>query len=228
MTNLVDRFTQIEATLDLAGIEELTPSEVHGTIVGAMSNHMKSGVTPDLLKLIEPAADANDGRFTQVAAMLYELYRETSDLLIETKDGFDLILPSDDESIDVRVEGIATWCRGYVLGLLYNNAFSIDQLPDSGAEIVRDLMEIAEAGAGASDESEEDWALAELHEYIKVGSQLVFEFIYSESSAKESEWIWAPFIPCLELLSCRRWNWNAKFNQPVWIVKYTLADALSW
>ncbi len=187
MTNLVDRFTQIEATLDLAGIEELGPSEVHGTIVGAMCNHMKSGITPDLLKLIEPTADANDGRFTQLSAMLYDLYRETSELLIETKDGFDLILPSEDEPIDVRVDGIAAWCKGFVLGLLYNNAFSIDQLPESGPEIARDLMEIAEAAAGASEEDEEDWALAELHEYIKVGSQLIFEFIYSESSAKEAE-----------------------------------------
>jgi len=186
MTNLIDRFTKIEATLDLAGVEELSPSEVHGTIVGAMSNHMKSGITPDLLKLIEPTADINDGRFTQLTAMLYELYRETSELLIESREGFDLILPSDDEAIDVRVDGIATWCKGYLLGLLYNNAFSIDQLPESGAEIARDLMEIAEAAAGASDEDEEDWALAELHEYIKVGSQLIFEFIYSESSSSES------------------------------------------
>jgi len=186
MTNLVDRFTQIEATLDLAGIEELTPSEVHGTIVGAMANHMKSGITPDLLKLIEPTADAKDGRFTQLSDMLYELYRDTSELLIETKDGFDLILPDEDESIDVRVNGIATWCKGYLLGLLYNNAFGIDQIPESGAEIARDLMEIAEAAAGADDENEEDWALAELHEYIKVGSQLIFEFVYSESSNKEA------------------------------------------
>jgi uncharacterized protein YgfB (UPF0149 family) len=185
MTNLVDRFTQIEATLDLAGIEELTPSEVHGTIVGAMCNHMKSGVTPDLLKLIEPGSDAKDSRFTQLTEMLYEQYRETSELLIETKDGFDLILPGEDEPIDVRVEGVASWCKGFILGLLYNNAFSIDQLPESGSEIARDLMEIAEAAAGANEETEEDWALSELHEYIKVGSQLIFEFIYSESSAKE-------------------------------------------
>ena len=187
MSNLVDRFTQIEATLDLAGVQELSPSEVHGTIVGAMCNHMKSSVSPDLLKLIEPNADANDGRFTQLTATLYDLYRETSELLIESKDGFDLILPSEDESIELRGEGIATWCKGFVLGLLYNNAFSIDQLPESGAEIARDLMEIAEAAAGADDENEEDWALAELHEYIKVGSQLIFEFIYVESAAKDAK-----------------------------------------
>jgi len=106
--------------------------------------------------------------------------------LFESNEGFDLVLPGDDESIDVRVEGIATWAKGYLLGLLYNNVFSIDQLPESGAEIARDMIEISEAAAGADSEKEEDWALAELHEYVKVGSQLIFEFIYSERTVEAS------------------------------------------
>lgn len=183
MSNLVDRFTQIDATLALAGIEELSPSEVHGTILGAICNHMKSGQTPDLVKLIEPEADPNDGRFNQLSETLHDLYRENTEMLLESKEGFGLILPDEDERIDIRVEGIATWCKGFLLGLLYNNAFSIDQIPESGSEIVRDMMEIAEAAAGAQDESDEDWALAELEEYVKVGSQLVFEFIYAERSS---------------------------------------------
>jgi len=72
------------------------------------------------------------------------------------------------------------------VGLLYNNVFSIDQLPESGAEIARDMIEISEAAAGADSEKEEDWALAELHEYVKVGSQLIFEFIYSERTVEAS------------------------------------------
>jgi len=182
MSNLADRYTQIEAILALASIDELSPSEVHGTIIGAISNHMKSGLTPDLLRLIEPDADTNDGRFAQLTTSLYELYRDNSETLLESKEGFELILPGDDEPIEMRVDGIATWCKGFLLGLLYNNAFSIDQLPESGAEIARDIMEIAEAAAGADEEREEDWALAELEEYVKVGAQLIFEFIYSERS----------------------------------------------
>jgi len=182
MTNSVDRFTQIEATLALAHVE-LTPSEVHGTIVGAIANHLKTGLTPDLLNLVEPGADANDGRFSQLNTMLYEVYRDNSDVLFNGGEGFTLVLPDDDEALTTQVEGIATWSKGYLLGLLYNDKFSIDQLPESGAEIARDLMEIAEAGAGDAPETEESWALAELQEYVKVGSQLIFEFIYSERSS---------------------------------------------
>jgi len=184
MTNLTDRFTQIESSLALAGIEELGPSELHGTVVGAIANHLKSGVTPDLLKLIEPDADVNDGRFARLSELLYELYRDTSEILFEGKEGYGLVLPTDDEPLAVRVDSLATWCKGYLLGLLYNSAFSIDQLPESGAEITRDLMEISEAAAGADDEQQEEWNLAELEEYAKVGTQLIFEFIYSERSAQ--------------------------------------------
>jgi len=178
----VDRYTQIEATLALANVE-LSVSEVHGTVVGAIANHLKTGLTPDLLKLIEPSADGNDGRYSQLNELLYDMYRENSEVLFESKEGYELLLPDDEESIGVRVDGLAMWSKGYLLGLLFNNQFSIDQLPESGAEIARDMMEIAEAGAGADDEQEEDWALGELEEYIKVGSQLIFEFIYSERSS---------------------------------------------
>lgn len=181
MSNLTDRFTQIEATLALAGLE-LTPSELHGTLIGAVTNHLKTGLSPDLLRLIEPEADANDGRFSVLNTMLYDLYREYSEILFNGGEGYDLILPDDDESLESQVDGIASWSKGYLLGLLYNDVFSIDQLPENGSEIVRDIMEIAEAGAGDAPENEESWALAELQEYIKVGSQLVFEFIYSERS----------------------------------------------
>lgn len=184
MTNLTDRFTQIDSALALAGIEELSASELHGTVIGAIANHLKSGVTPDLLKLIEPEADVNDGRFARLSELLYELYRDSSEVLFESKEGYGLVLPTDDEPLASRVEALATWCKGYLLGLLYNNSFSLDQLPESGGEIARDLMEISEAAAGADDEQQEEWNLAELEEYVKVGTQLIFEFIYSERSAQ--------------------------------------------
>ncbi len=185
MINTTDRFTQIEATLALASLD-LSPSEVHGTIIGAITNHLKTGLTPDLLKLIEPEADSNDGRFSQLNSMLYDMYRENSEILFNGGDGFAVLLPDDDEPINAQVEGIATWAKGYLLGLLYNDVFSLDQLPESGAEIARDMMEIAEAGAGDAPEEEESWALAELQEYVKVGAQLIFEFIYSERSSEST------------------------------------------
>lgn len=174
-------YTRLLAILDLAGLE-ISPSEVHGIIAGAIVNHLKCGASPDLLKLIEPQASPNDTRYAHVLETALELYRDTSDQLFDDAEQYDLLLPDDDSPIDVRTSELAAWCKGYTLGLLHNQAFSIDQLPSQGSEIVRDMMQIAEAAAGNDSEDEEDWALAELHEYVKVGSQLIFEFVYTEKA----------------------------------------------
>ena len=186
MSQAHDRFLKIEATLSLAELE-ISVSEVHGIVIGALCNHLKSSLTPDLLNIIEPGVDKQDSKYSVLSENLNELYRDNSDLLFDGAEGFDLILPDEDEKLSVRVEGLATWCKGFLLGLLYNNAFSLDQLPESGAEIARDLMEIAEAETGLDQEREEDWALAELEEYVKVGAQLIFEFIYSERASDAPE-----------------------------------------
>lgn len=183
MTTHTDRFTQLDATLALAFIE-LPVAEVHGTVVGAIASHMKTGVSPDLLKLIEPDADSSLGQYAQLNELLYDMYRENSERLIEGKENFDLLMPSDDEPIEIRTASLGAWARGYLLGLLHSNLFSIDQLPESGPEIARDMLQISEASAGGDEEREEEFALAELHEYLKVGAQLIFEFIYAERAKK--------------------------------------------
>ncbi len=178
---------RIEAALHAANIEHQTASEVHGLIVGCICNHLKTGLTPDLLTLLEPQAKSKQPQYADVESMLYDLYRHTSEQLFDSKESFDLVLPDEEQGLTERVNGVASWCKGFLLGLLYNDQFSIDQLPENGAEIARDMLEISEAAAGiededggASSEQQEEWALAELHEYIKVGAQLIFEFIYSE------------------------------------------------
>ncbi len=172
-------YEQLGVVLELAQLD-VTASEVHGIVAGAIVNHLKTGKTPDLLKLIEPTADAAQGRFSNLLTLVYEVYRQTSDHLFDDSTQFDILLPDDDEPIEFRADELASWCKGYVLGLLHNDAFSIDQLPSNSPEIVRDFIDISEAAGGLDDEEEEDWALTELHEYVKVGAQLIFEFTYAE------------------------------------------------
>jgi len=179
MTKTEDLYTELDTKLAIAGIE-ISVSETHGTLVGVIANHLKSGVSPDLLKLIDPQADSNEARFGQLQVSLQEIHRQVSEQFFETPEEFELLLPSDDEELVIRTEALAGWARGYLLGLLYNNKFSIDQLPENGPEIARDIMAIAELGDADEAGDQEDWAMNELQEYIKVGAQLVFESIYSE------------------------------------------------
>ncbi len=178
-----ERYIQLEAGLHLAEREE-SAAEVHGLIIGSVTNHLFTGVKPQLMLLL--LGEESVEGMQALEPLVYELYREASDLLFNSDDLFDLLLPDDDESVALRTDALASWCQGYMLGLLYHESLAIDQLPEEGPEIARDIMSISQAGPSEGDDAEKDeWALAELHEYVKVGVQLIFEFIYQARAAAQ-------------------------------------------
>jgi len=184
----IEQYLQLESSLELAGLHHPC-SEVHGLIVGSIANHMFTSNAPDLLALliISENSDEQPASSAPLQELLNELYRETSEVLLENNDEYQLLLIDSDTKLSLRTESLADWCRGYLLGLLQNDSVSIDQLPEDGAEIARDILAISEAGPSDEETDEDEWALAELEEYVKVGTQLIFEFIVrvrSEQSVK--------------------------------------------
>lgn len=170
-----DQHQQLEASLSLAGL--LQPSsEVHGMLVGCIANHMFTAQAPDLIRLLFGENITSKGQ-QPLQELLTEVYRDTSELLLENDDNFQLMLAEPETKLSIRTESLADWCRGYLLGLLQNETVSIDQLPEDGPEIARDILAISEAAPQEEGSEEEEWALAELEEYVKVGAQLIFEFI---------------------------------------------------
>jgi len=180
-----ERYTQLDSALKLANRSE-SPSEVHGLIIGCVSNHLATGIKPALMDLLM-GGESQDG-LAGLVDLIYEIYRENSELLFNSDDIFDLLIPDDDTAMDLRTEGLAEWCQGYMLGLLHSDKLAIDQLPEDGPEIARDIMSISQAGPSEGDDAQKDeWALAELQEYVKVGVQLIFEFIYQSRSANQPQ-----------------------------------------
>lgn len=179
-----ERYTQLDSALQLAERTE-SPSEVHGLIVGCLSNHLATGVKPSLIDLF--MGDEKQANTSSLIDLIYEVYRESSELLFDNNENFDLVTPDDDASVEARTDALAHWCQGYMLGLLHSDKVSIDQLPEDGPEIARDIMSISQAGPSEGEEAEKDeWALEELREYVKVGVQLIFEFIYQSRSPKDA------------------------------------------
>jgi len=168
--------SQLGASLNLAGLEQ-SPSEVHGMLFGSIANHMYSGQAPNLLGLLT-GLEQQDPSMNHLHELLNELYRETSEMLLDSDDEVSLMLVDEDAKLVDRADSLADWCRGYLLGLLQSEKVSIDQLPEDGPEVARDILAISEASYSESeDEHQEEWAFAELEEYIKVGVRLIFESI---------------------------------------------------
>jgi len=87
---------------------------------------------------------------------------------------FSLLLPQDEAPIDERAASVADWARGFVLALLRGEQLRLEDLNADSGEFLRDLFKISEAAADGGAE-EEERALAEIEEYMRVGVQLVFE-----------------------------------------------------
>jgi uncharacterized protein YgfB (UPF0149 family) len=179
------RNIQLSSALGLSGVE-IEASEVHGIIVGSNINHLKTAQAPDLMNLVCGDSAPEFGA-KALQDTLYDIYRANSELMLEGSAEFDLFLPDDDSSIQERTNALASWCRGYLLGLLYNDRFSIDQLGDQASEILRDIIFISEADSGDDEEEIEERALVELQEFLRVAVPLVFEEVYSELAAKTPE-----------------------------------------
>ena len=90
-----------------------------------------------------------------------------------------MLLPDDEVGVPRRLQSLADWCRGFLLGLLDGERVAIDEFSPDAAEVARDMMSVSEVEAG-SEEEDSEWDLAEVEEYVRVGVQLIFEDLYRD------------------------------------------------
>lgn len=147
------------------------PAEAHGTLAGALCATGGYRVE-DWLAEILPEGAAEGG----AVQLLRGIYDETRAALTGTQMQFELLMPDDEEPIELRTEALTLWCNGFVYGLGSSGATDPERLPGDAGEIVRDLAQIMRAGVDEKEGIEaNESALAELVEFVRVGVQVVFE-----------------------------------------------------
>jgi uncharacterized protein YgfB (UPF0149 family) len=163
---------------------EVTPGEVHGTAcgllcanTGAPMKHWQQILWPDCL------AAAQD---EEVFAQLHEVTRSQ---LNDPECDFQLLLPDDGSSLNVRVHALGDWCQGFLIGLSLGGVKDFSPLPTDAREVAEDLVEIARAGTSYHlDDSEEDeQAYVQLVEYLRVGVLLINEELHPVQPSSQAE-----------------------------------------
>jgi uncharacterized protein YgfB (UPF0149 family) len=172
-------YGRLQSALQSAGVD-VGASELHGIVCGAICNQIKSGLEHDLGALILNEVGAEPGAMAPLAEPIRSIYQSATTMLHQSDAEFGLLLPDDEISIADRTEALASWCRGFMFGLLHNDAFAIEQLPGDAEEIARDFLALADAESGDNPSEEDERALTEIEEYIRVGVQLIFEELYAE------------------------------------------------
>ena len=105
----------------------------------------------------------------QQAALVVELYTETTVSLGDDDFTFRPMLPEDEATLQRRTEELAAWCRGFLHGLGTSGLQASDKISAVVADALRDLAKISQAEmdeAVVEDELETDFE--NLVEYVKV------------------------------------------------------------
>ncbi len=116
---------------------------------------------------------------------LQQLHRETLQQFSSGECDFYPLLPDDDEPLDKRTDALADWCQSFLFGLAAGGIKDFSTLPDQVGEISRDLVEFSQARHDTLEENEQDeFAHAELVEYIRIAVQLIFEELHASDSGE--------------------------------------------
>lgn len=158
-------------------------AELHGGVCGAIC----AGGAPAARRWLKDCL-ADEERAEAAAAIadeLEELVGASVKMFADHELQFEPLLPDDDAPLEEQVQALALWCQGF-LGGVGATAKRESVQGDSLREILHDFAEISRAGLSedeAAGKGQPDFALAELHEYVRVSAQLVFEELGGEPLA---------------------------------------------
>jgi len=84
------------------------------------------------------------------------------------------LLPPDSDTISDRTQALGDWCYGFGVGLHWSGTLDAEHLEPDAKDAIDDIAELAHVDPDSAD-SDDEKALAELEEYLRIATQLIFE-----------------------------------------------------
>jgi hypothetical protein len=116
-------------------------------------------------------------------AVLERLYAECAGWLDDPELGFEPLLPPADTTLEVRADALVDWCRGFLGGLGLAGAGHQGALSAEAQEILRDFAAIAGTRFEYNNTEEDESALTEVVEFIRVGALLLHAELHAAPTA---------------------------------------------
>jgi uncharacterized protein YgfB (UPF0149 family) len=157
---------EVDAAARALGLA-VSSAELHGALCGWLSgggentgNWPAKVLADDGLPAPEPGGP------------LDELRKASASQLDDRGFGFELLLPEVEDSLDDRATALFDWCRGF-LGGFGLAAGARPPLSEEAEEALHDLARLAQAAPESSDDDEDEHALAEIEEFVRVAVLLL-------------------------------------------------------
>jgi uncharacterized protein YgfB (UPF0149 family) len=165
------RFKDFEDVLATAG-SLADAAEAHGSLCGALCAMSPYRMQDWVNEILPDGASLP----AESAAVIERVFLSTATSFGEQGMEFEPLLPDDEQPLNGRANALALWCTGFLYGLGAGQICDLDALAGDVGEIVRDFTEISRATGDEADADESnEQAYAELVEFIRVASQVVFE-----------------------------------------------------
>lgn len=156
------------------------PSDLHGSLTGYLCG---GGVADSRgwLAALELDADATVEDIPH--AVLSDLYEQCAAWFDDPELNFEPLLPPADTALENRADALVDWCRGFLGGLGLAGVSHRHGLSADGVEILKDFGTIAATRFEYADGEEDETALTEVIEFIRVGVLLLHAEILAASPA---------------------------------------------
>ncbi|MDJ0907662.1 MAG: UPF0149 family protein [Woeseiaceae bacterium] len=151
-------------------------AQSHGLVSGRLAVEGRQAAAGWLAQVLEGTDERNAAR-KECQDLLVSLFDDTHRQLTERQSGFAPLLPDDDDSTAARTEALAHWCEGFLHGLVsvkHDDALKTRLASEPLADIIKDVLQITRAAVSEDEDDDED-ALIEIVEYLRVAAQLVYE-----------------------------------------------------
>jgi uncharacterized protein YgfB (UPF0149 family) len=149
-------------------------SEIHGLISGLGSVALVGNYT-QVEKIVlrhldesECSEQAQDALRTMQEAVLEQF--EDIDF------AFEVLLPDDDEELQLRIHALAQWCQGFLVGFGTGVKASEMNFSPEAQEVLRDLIEISNVAEELEQDGaeEDEVAFTELTEYVRTAAMMLY------------------------------------------------------
>jgi uncharacterized protein YgfB (UPF0149 family) len=172
--NELPSLAEVERALGEAAVG-VDGAELHGSMCGLLcaGGHLAGANWLEALAI--------EGPRMSPGSVLDRLRTGTHAQLADTDYGFELLLPEEGEDLGDRIEALCGWCRGFLGGYGLGQGGDI-ALSEEAQEALQDLARIAQSDLSFEEGDDDESALSEIIEFVRVAALL----LHSEGSAGPS------------------------------------------